>query len=69
MPDPVVHIIRESVTSNRNLTVAQLVQRCIDESGDDLDRAVRLAGRYSRGARARATVREISNTLLRGGAS
>jgi hypothetical protein len=50
------------------LTVEQLVQRCIDEANGDHGRAVRLAGKYSRGARARTVVREIGNTLLRGGA-
>ena len=48
-----------------DLTVAQLAQRCIEEAANDSTRAVRLAGRYARGAKARAVVAAIGSTLLR----
>jgi hypothetical protein len=51
------------------LTPAQLAQRVLDETGGDRIQAVRLAGRYARGARLRATIAMIGSTLLRRSAS
>jgi hypothetical protein len=63
------YINRHPPTSKRDLTPQQLARECLAETGGDLDRAVRLAGKRARGAKLRATVYEIGSALLRASAN
>lgn len=53
------------VNSNGSSTPAQIAAKCLAETGNDLDRALALAGKRARGAKLRAVVVAISDALRR----
>jgi hypothetical protein len=46
---------------NVNHSIEHTAQRCLAEAGNNPDRAIKLAGKYARGAKLRAVVVAIAN--------